>query len=92
MLNINPKTASTNILDVVGVPTGLRSSAILSLDLKLAHRCENQKESGIFLASTRIYMNAKKKILALPRWIAGNHTFYFGKTCLFQDGRGDDKK
>ena len=62
MLNINPKTASTNILeDVVGVPTGLRCSAILSLDLKLAHRCESQKESGIFLAGTRICMTAKKK-------------------------------
>ena len=38
-------------------------------------------------------MDAKKyKIQAWPRWIAGNHTFYFRKTWLFLDGGGDDKK
>ena len=37
-------------------------------------------------------MQKKNKIQALPRWIAGNHTFYFGKTCLFQDGGEEDKQ
>ena len=48
---------------------------------------------GMFLAEIfYLWMQKTNKIQALPRWIAGNHTFYFGKTCLFQDGRGDDKK
>ena len=67
------------------------SSTILSLDhIDVRAR----KEWMVYFKQAREYILLEKKnrILALPRWIAGNHIFYFGKTCLFQDGGGDDKQ
>ena len=48
----------------------------------------------MFISNKHANLNKckQKQNQALPRWIAGNHTFYFGKTCLFQDGGGDDKQ
>ena len=69
----------------------LNSSTILSLDHTDVRA---RKERMVYFKQARefILLAKKNRIQALPRWIAGNHTFYFGKTCLFQDGGGDDKQ